>query len=635
MMGILFLALISWIPVRAPIHRGVSYPLSPELFDSVHSYDVLHYTIELTLDVDSHKIALGKTTIRLSPTEPIDSLFLNFCSLEVDSVFLNGATVGYELVGAGDGRKLWIFPSSTLEDTADVLVYYHGRPRTALFFTSSTIYVMNIPPPSWTTTGARNWFPCYDHPHDKATSEIILHLPSGLRAVANGSLVSQDTSGDIWTFHWRENYPIATYLISFAAADYVIIHDTLNYGDYTMPIISYTHRDDSADAAEDWSNLPLILSFYSDLFGVYPFITEKYGMVKLPNDGWAMENQTNTFWAINTPGTHYYEATVAHEASHQWWGDMISPGTWKDIWLNEGFATYCEALYMDYWPGGTPYEDYIVGLMNYYLAYENYPMGHPITIYNPPDLWNPTTYEKGACVLHMLRQLVGDSVFFQILRTYADSFKYGNAITSEFTSLVEDISGMDLSWFFDEWLYHAGHPIYDVCWGITESTPCTLTIRIEQTQCQNWNVPIFKMPIEFRAESEDVETTFTVWDSLQVQEFQIVLGFRPENLIMDPHHKVLCEYTVTGISESERKVQHLSPAEMCNIGKLTILLPACSERGRLFIYSPTGSVILNKPIPPDLGGLLTVELHGAPSGIYLYELRLGKRVFKGKYLLIK
>jgi len=632
-MNLFLMAVLLFSPRECYPGKLARTPPPPE-FDTVHKYDALKYSLELYLDIDGEQIEKGITIVKLLPMESMDSLYLHFADLTVDSVLLGDVPLQYTLRDTGDQRKLWIYSPSPIDDTVEVKIVYHGSPSTGLFFGSIT-YVMNIPPPSWKPTGARHWFPCYDEPYDKALSEIILHLPQGMRAVANGSLVSCDTSGQEWTFDWKENYPIATYLISFAAADYAVIHDTLDYQGYTMPILNYVPHSDSALAAEDWSNLPEILSFFSDLFGTYPFIGEKYGMAKLPHMGWAMENQTNTFWAITTPGNHHYEATVAHEASHQWWGDMISPAHWKDVWLNEGFATYCEALYMDHWSGGVPYENYIVELMYYYLSHENDPMGYPIPIYDPPDLWNATTYEKGACVLHMLRMIIGDSTFFGLLRTYADSFRYGNAETADFTSLAESISGSDLDWFFDEWLYHPGHPFYRVYWFKEGVAPCTLSIQIEQAQSHNYGVPTYKMPIEFLAKSGDQEFLFTLWDSLDYQEFTVEVPFSPDSLKMDPHHKVLCQYIVTSVKEDPFSV-YWRPRTVRNAGnELIVELPLSSHRDALLkVFSTSGSLLWTGKFT----GKERIRFRPSeklPSGMYLYEILLGGKAFTGKFIYLK
>ena len=608
-------------------------PPPPE-FDTTHEYDVIKYSLDLYLDINGAQIERGIAKITLLPSGVLDSLYFHFADLIVDSVLLGGVPLQYALRDTGDQRKLWIRFSSPINDTIEIRIVYHGSPSTGLFFGSIT-YVMNIPPPSWKPTGARHWFPCYDEPYDKAFSEITLHLPQGIRAVANGALVSCDTSGQEWVFYWEENYPIATYLVSFAAADYTVIHDTLYYQGHVMPILNYVPHSDSALAAEDWSNLPEILSFFSDLFGTYPFIEEKYGMAKLPYMGWAMENQTNTFWAITTPGNHHFEATVAHEASHQWWGDMISPAHWKDIWLNEGFATYCEALYMDHWSGGVPYENYMVELMYYYLSHENDPMGYPIPIYDPPDLWNATTYEKGACVLHMLRMIIGDSTFFELLRAYADSFRYGNAETSDFTSLAESVSGMDLNWFFDEWLYHPGHPFYRVHWFKEGVAPCTLSIQIEQVQSHNYGVPTYKMPIEFLAKSGNQEFQFTLWDSLDYQEFTVEVPFSPDSLKMDPHHKVLCQYIVTSVGEDGLSSAEL-PRVKCNAGgELVLELPlSCRHNGILKLFNTSGALLWRH----DFRGAKRIRFRPheeIPSGLYLYEVDLGRKAFTGKFIYLK
>ncbi|OYD16203.1 hypothetical protein CH333_04010 [candidate division WOR-3 bacterium JGI_Cruoil_03_44_89] len=568
-MNILFLMLLMQpnLPDRGLLHRSSGVKSAqPIMFDSTHLYDVLHYDISVVLDMTDGSIQNAWTEVTaVSETDSLSRVNLNFVGLDVDLVWANGSPASYERIGLGANQILSVELGEVISagDTFTIGVGYHGSSLEGIYYSNyngGLVYVMSIPW-DWTDLpiGARYWFPCRDAFWDKATSELRITVPPGYEVVGNGSFEKVDTVENNLRYHFVESHPIPTWYIVFAVSDYAILSDSFTYGDSTMPIYHWVRHPDSANALVAFSNAPDILTFFSDLFGdKYPFFSEKYGYVKLPPLGWAMENQTNVFWGLNIPGNHYYEIIFAHETSHQWWGCSVTPHSIKDIWLNEGFATYCEALYSDHWQDGISYHDYVVSnIMNYYLGHENYPLGHPYPTYDPPDgaVWTPTTYEKPASVLHMLRHIVGDSVFFDALRFYYSQYKYANANTSQFQAAVEAVSGLTLNWFFDEWLHKAGHPKYECLWSWEEmgTDSFGVHLEVEQVQSSEWNVPVFKMPIDIEIVTESGDSIlFVIQDSLRTQDFDFPVSSRPSDLLFDPHNWVLKRATLTGVEESAK-----------------------------------------------------------------------------------
>jgi hypothetical protein len=253
-----------------------------------------------------------------------------------------------------------------------------------------------------------------------------------------------------------------------------------------------------------------------------------------------MEDQTNTFFNTDANWGPDWDWVVAHELAHQWWGDWVTCGTWKDIWLNEGFATFSEAHYFWHRDGEQAYHNYMRNwIMNYYINYEPYP---PYPMYDPDFLFSVITYEKGAAVLHMLRHIVGDSLYFELLTQYGVTYAEGSAVTSEFTIKVEEVTGMELDWFFDQWVYKAGYPKYEYGWWVDTlaADSFRVSLHLWQVQSHNWNVPTFIMPIDIYVPQVNGDTLKSVInDSLDYQSFALYTSAAPTNVMFDPGNWVL------------------------------------------------------------------------------------------------
>jgi aminopeptidase N len=302
-------------------------------------------------------------------------------------------------------------------------------------------------------------------------------------------------------------------------------------GTVQMPLTYYAFPKDSANAYEDWKNTGEMVKFYAQTYGEYPFINEKYGMVEF---GWmmgAMEHQTITAMGYTlVTGNNRYEDIVAHELAHQWFGDAVTLKDWKNIWLNEGFATYSEALWNEHKGGKEAYFNYMKKTDYGYFSG---------TVYDPQGyIFSPTVYatiyQKGGWVLHMLRGVVGDSVFFSAVREYYKKFEYKNAETADLQAVFEEASGQNLDWFFDEWVYKGtGRPKYEYSWKF-EDFPGTdkhsVKINIKQVQS---DYDVYKMPIKI-----DVMTTlgpkeFTVFNELRDQTYILTVDATPKEIYID------------------------------------------------------------------------------------------------------
>ncbi len=603
----------------------------PTFEDTTAPYDAVHYEIHIKIFPTSHYIE-GYTASTVAVRDTLDVLSLHFRGYTIDSIKIDSSAVGYSRT---DTTIELTLPSQALPgDTLTAHVWYRGTPpSTTAGFNGGIVFDNGYVFVAFDLDIGRAWFPCHDTPSDKATVDQYIEAPLDYFVVANGSLVEVDTLDSSVVFHWREGYPIATYLTVFAAYNHFAhIVDTAYVNGTPVPVHGWVARWDSSRRANRLVNVPDMVEYFSEVYGAYPFIGEKFSNVDVPL-GYAMENQTNVFIDMDLNWGRNWDWVLAHELSHQWWGDCVTLGTWADVWLNEGFATYSEAINAYRTGGMAAYHSYIRNnIMNYYIANEPYP---PYPIYNPGSIWrmySVVTYEKGASVLHMLRHIVGDSVFFEILRTYRSRFEYGNAVTSEFHAVAEEVSGIDLDWFFDEWVYSPGYPKYRYGWDVWPvGDSFDLVLQIDQIQSHNYGVPTFKMPIDVEIVFESGETLRTVvWDSLDSQVFRFTFAEAPRSVVIDPDDWILCRKYTSEIVEAE-------PAQPIDAKEIRIsldgdLLNVAFESEHdgyktLEIFDIAGRLVAQKGIFAKVGqNVVQIRMTACPDGVYF--VKVGDRTQK-------
>lgn len=423
--------------------------------DSAHGFDVQKYEITLAINDTTHYIT-GNVLATVNATAPLSSITYELSNLTVSNVKVNGINTTWNHnnglltipINAATGQQFTtqIFYSGIPQLTNDV--YHIG-----MVFSVNSVFTISDP------DAGRNWWPCYDHPWDKAIVDLHITLRSDWKVAANGIRTSIINNEDgTSTTNWINQNPMTTYLVCLAAGPYVEIYDTdPNFNN--LPLQYFVMPNQYYNALLDYINIPQMIHYFSELFGDYPF--EKYGNVTVNmNTFGAMEHQTMiTFTNSLITGTGASELTIAHELVHQWFGDAVSFLTFKDVWLSEGFATYSEFLWSDKllgWQNACSYLE--SSFHHYYLNWENGEGPH--TIYNPSfnNYFAPPSYEKAASVLHMLRLKLGETNFFNLIRQYFNAYCNGNAVTAEFQAMAEQISGQDLHQFFDQWIYGSGIP---------------------------------------------------------------------------------------------------------------------------------------------------------------------------------
>ncbi|MBN2379623.1 T9SS type A sorting domain-containing protein [candidate division WOR-3 bacterium] len=587
----------------------------PIFEDTTLAFDVNGYRLVFDVDITAETLS-AEAEISLTLLESADSLALHFSGFTVEDVEVEGQSRDFT---RADSFLTVSLGATQTKDTELILkVYYHGKPQPAtggfgggLYIDSdpdSVTFACNAP---W---GAKHWFPCQDNPADKATMEMIVTVPEGYEVISNGKLDSAVRTGPQWTFHWIESYPIATYLIVFAASrNYALTEDTALIDGQPLPLYHWVLVPDSAEITPKFMKVKDIVEFFSELFYPYPFADEKYAQVAVPVGG-AMENQTCTH--INTIYNWNLDIIVAHELSHSWWGNATTCGLLKHMWLNEGFATYCEALWIEHTEGpegyASYYRDYIEDV---YLSHS---LSHNDPVLDPPwsRIYSPLTYEKPACVLHMLRRLVGDEDFFTILRTYGERYKYTSAVSEEFEAVVDEVTGDEYSWFFDQWLRAPGHPEYEWNWIARDGA-----VKIYLHQSQNWppEVPIYLMPVEFGFVS-GTDTSFLEFvDSLENQVFVIEVSDNPDEVLFDPHGDLLC--TVKRMSDLGEAADAITSRLICpaiSRGTMNYQVNAESvEDINLVLYDVSGRTIKKWDNLKPQGEL---NLVGLSAGVYYLKV---------------
>jgi aminopeptidase N len=511
----------------------------PTILDQ-NDYDVKYWDLRISVTNIAGQTISG--TVTMTSQSVIDGLtFIEYnfrYGMYVDSVFVNGQQFSY--TRQGDILHVNLDDTYGPGEQFTTRIVYHGSPQASGFgsFTWDTHNGQPIISTLSEPEGARDWWPCKDQPHDKADSaDVYITTLDNLTGTSNGVLVSNiDNGNGTRTFHWHVSYPITTYLICMSISNY---QSFTNYyvamnGD-SMPVTNYVYPELYNNALIDFGNVPSGIGVFASMFGEYPFVTEKYGHSLFPWGG-AMEHQCNTsYGSMLIRGNHYYEMIWVHELSHQWFGDMISCDIWPDVWMNEGFASYCEALYDERLNGLSSYLNYMRNDLGVYD-----PSG---PIYNPNELFNGNTvYHKGAWVLHMLRGVMGDSAFLQGMRSYANDpdHMYGTITTRGFQHIMEQFYGADLTWFFNEWVWGQNRPIFRYSWLKQDLGNGQYEVFLHIRQTQTSPAPnVFVMPIKVYPVISSVDTLITVWNADRIGDYRFIVNGNPTSLLFDRYYWML------------------------------------------------------------------------------------------------
>lgn len=476
------------------------------LDDSLHFYDCLKLSSSLEYDLEGQSIAGWAGLSMISDEIPLSRIDLRFGhTLLIDSISAGVHSVDSVTRHGEDSLQVYVSPEMAVGDTVDLTVYYHGAPTPVdqwggMFFNAASgsrpeiCYTMgdglNLEEPP----ANHAWLPCFNDPGDKVLSEFWMRVPTNRVAVGPGlRLETVDNGDNTHTWHYRLDQPVSTYLLFASVSDYQIMTQR-----ESGPVIENFVYPAYWNAAQvHFLPVPQCLDSFAANFG--PFVFDRFGYNMARNGD--MEHVTSV--------THYDGAVVNnrgwdwllfHEMSHHWWGDWVTCADWRDLWLNEGFASYCEALGMEWVRGEADFRAYVKNDLQ--PAARN-PQGTG-TIYDPDYYWGTIVYEKGACVMHMLRFVMGDSHFFAALRDYGQQFAFSAATTVEFQAVCESHYDSTLQWFFDQWVFEGvNYPRFDV----TYTTSDVPILAVNQIQSTNF----FTMPLEIACYIGDAIIVDTVW----------------------------------------------------------------------------------------------------------------------------
>jgi len=595
------------------------------------NYDLKYHRLEWTLDPSIRYIS-GKIT---SYFEPVAANFnqMNFdCSdsLVVDSVIYHGSNVVFNQL-PGDVLQITlpgVIPINTLDSIA---VYYQGIPPTT-GFGSFTLSTHNSTPVLYTLSepyGGSDWFPCKVSLNDKIDSiDVIVTVPQGNRVAGNGLLVETTQVGNSTIYHWKHRYPITNYLIGISITNYVQYYNYVPMGVDSLPILLYAYPEDSAADASQSPYLIPVIQLYDSLFSPYPYMNEKYGLAEW---GWGggEEFQTMSF-VINFSGW-----LIAHETGHQWFGDKVTCASWHEIWLNEGFATFCENQTEDHLQHST-WQTFKQNLLNDICSVPN----GSVYVNDTTNVWSifdsRLVYHKGSYVLRMLQWELGDSIFFLGLRNYLNDplLAYGYAHTIDLQNHLEAVSGMNLTTFLNNWYMNQGYPSYQIAW---QQTADTVSFVVNQTTSDP-SVTFFAMdiPIEFKGASNDTILVFHHTSS--GQNFSATLNFTVDSVKFDPDlwiisaHDTVFQLT-TGIANNNaisNPFVTVSPNPFSDNIKLNFFNLNKDEKIQLSITDILGNTIKTYEGNPTT--LTDINLSGISNGIYFLKVLGDKTNFIRKII---
>ncbi len=545
--SVLTFATLSMTPALAqppgggpPTRQPFSKPGTPRQAERVRTFDVKHIKLDLKLDTKKGEVS-GTVTHTMTPLHPgFDTLTLDCgADLKVSKVAAGSAPCKYEQ--KGNELIVTLDKAYSTDDKIDLAVTYAGTPEVGMRFVRPDTDHPNRQVCVWTQgepVDARYWLPCYDEPNERSTAELIVTVPRPLTVVCNGVLAStHDNPDTTTTFDWKMTDQLPTYLLSITAAEFAVYHDKV--GD--LPVDYYVLKEvDEATARRAMGKTPRMIEFFNQKIGT-PYGFAKYAQVCLPEFGGGMEHTSATTLtdSILVDALAYAErpsdSLIAHELAHQWFGDLLTCRDWSNLWLNEGFASYFDPLYFEHAEGPDAFQMAMNSDKQGYLGSDRQ-YRRPIVEakYNDPfQMFDGVTYSKGACVLHALRGTVGDDAWWKGIQLYVARNKDKTVETADFRKAMEEASGKDLGWFFDQWVFKAGHPELTAKWHF-EDADKTVRLKVEQTQPTDDVTPLFRLPTTVEITDDAGTRSIPIVIDARTQEFVIPASGKPKMVLIDP-----------------------------------------------------------------------------------------------------
>jgi aminopeptidase N len=574
------------------------------------NFDINYYRCDWKVD-PAVKFIAGSVTSKFTITSATNTLVYDLNkALTVDSVVYHGVKINF--VHASTHALQVSLPATLSVNTLDSLtIFYRGVPPNNGAFVTST---HNTVPVLWTLSepyGSSSWWPCRDLLKDKADSiDIFLTHPANYVSSSNGVVASVVDFNAQRTTHWKHRYPITTYLVAIAVTNYNVVNDAITLPTRTMPVSMYAYPEAAATFVAATNVAKFCLQEFSKLVTEYPFVQERYAQTQFGVGG-GMEHQTNSF--IGSAGS----GLVAHELAHQWFGDKVTCGSWTDIWLNEGFASYMEYVYVELTNPS--------GKLNFLQSWRNNITSSAGGSVFVPDTLNEArifdarlSYRKGGYLLHMLRWKLGDSTFFRGVRRYLNdpAVAFKTAMTADLKRNLEQESGQDLTEFLNDWFMGQGYPDYGATWS--QKSNFQVQVQLNQTTSHT-SVPFYEMPVPLRFIGATKDTTIVVNHTSSGQTFILNPGFEATTMQIDPELWILSKIkTVDKVAaplNTELKI-YPNPTR----GKLSVLLPE-SVPGNITIrlFNSAGQRVYEKAVTPS-GFPIEISTLKFASGVYYLQL---------------
>lgn len=605
--------------------KGASTLMNVAVNPNTLNYDVTYHQLEFTVDPAVYFIS-GKVTTTYTALANMNTITFDFSNgMNVSAVTKNGNALTYTLNGSNE--LVINLPTTQLAGTsATVEITYSGAPPSGGFGSFAAETQPDGTPALWTLSepfGARDWWPCKQDLNDKISSiDVYITAPSQYTAVTNGVEVSQTVNGANKTTHFHHSYPIPAYLIAIAVTNYTVYTQTAGTAPTTFPIVNYVYPANfNTSTQTQMAQTPLIMNLYETLFEPYPFRNEKYGHAQF---GWGggMEHTTVSFM------NNFSRGLIAHELAHQWFGDKITCGTWKDIWLNEGFATYLASMVIENFDGNNAFITDKTNMINSITSQPNgavYLTDSEAT--NVGRIFSGRlTYNKGAMVLNMLRLKLGDTAFFQGLKNYlADSnLAYNYAVTTNLKSHLEAVYGSSLTEFFNDWVYNQGYPTYTITaqnWGAGQAR-----VTVNQTQSDP-SVSFFEMPLPIRLLGAGGQTFDTVLENTSNgQQFIVSVPFAITGVQFDIEKDIISKNSTATLTNSNFDIEQTitlypNPANT----EITVQLPNNMLLTKVNLYNNLGQKVLET----SKEGFSVAHL---AQGIYTAEMVVNNQLYYKKII---
>ncbi|MCZ2111774.1 MAG: HEAT repeat domain-containing protein [Dehalococcoidia bacterium] len=533
------------------LHRGGFQPSTPPhalpgdhpMWPRDRDVAVQHIKVQIALDVAGKSVTGVATHTVRALNDGVTSCEFDAIEMRIESVTTGKVAARFDY----DGAKLRIHFPAPLQrgDETTVAIAYSATPRLGLYFIAPDEAYPEKPVQVWSQCqdeDTRYWIPCYDYPNQKQTTEMIATVPGNWFALSNGRLLQDKQNRDgTRTFHWHQDRPHATYLITLAAGEF----SRIDASRPDLTIDYYVEEKDIEDATRSFANTPQMVALFEEVTGIkYPWA--KYSQIVVRDFVFGgMENTSATTMTenllVDAKGARDFtsDGLVSHELAHMWWGDLLTCRDWSHGWLNESFATYMECLWTEHHLGADEYRQEIIENTNLYKD-ERYRRPIVTNIYHEPiDLFDRHLYEKGSVVLHTLRGVLGDDPFFRSIRRYGRENQERSVITQDLINAIDAETGRNLEWFFDQWVFRPGHPELKVSWSWDEATRLA-TVSVRQTQKTDDGTPVYRLPvaIDFR-KGRAKPTVFRVEIAEAEQTFVFPLREKPDLCRFDPYNWVL------------------------------------------------------------------------------------------------